>query len=355
MATQFFPTLVGNLELKERLGGDVAEGHLSHAYILEGCRGSGRHTVARLVTAALACPEGRRSEDVIDLFGNVRSATLPCGECPVCRKILEDNSPDVITVGIEGDKSSVGVDSIREVKEQICFAPGELPYKVFILEDADLMTTQAQNALLLSLEEPPEYVLFFLLCESSARLLETVRSRAPALRMARIRPELIERHLLSTHPQAYALMEEDSEAWKSLLFYADGSIGRAIELLDARNRADVFALHGEVLELLLLLARRNRAEILGAVARLNGKRAEVTATLRLLETALRDLILLKKWDGSPLCFFKDREETLELSTRFTSKLLFDLYDACEEALGQLERNSNVRLTLMNMMQSASLI
>ena len=91
------------------------------------------------------------------------------------------------------------------------------------------------------------------------------------------------------------------------------------------------------------------------MAKLNGKRADVTETLHLLETALRDLILLKKWEGSPLCFFKDREESLELSTRFTSKLLFDLYDACEEALRQLERNSNVRLTLMNMMLNASLI
>lgn len=355
MATQFFPTLVGNDDLKDRLRGDVTEGHLSHAYILEGKYGSGRHTVARLVTAALACPEGRESSDVIDFFGNVKSTPLPCGECTVCRKILENNSPDVITVGIEGDKSSVGVDSIREVKDQICFAPGELPYKVFILEDADLMTTQAQNALLLSLEEPPEYVVFFLLCESSAKLLETVRSRAPTLRMARLDESKIESHLLRSYPQATALRDEDGEAWRSLLFYAEGSIGKAIELLDTKSRADLFALYSDVKELLLLLARRNRAEIIGAVAKLNGKRADVTETLHLLETALRDLILLKKWEGSPLCFFKDREESLELSTRFTSKLLFDLYDACEEALRQLERSSNVRLTLMNMMLNASLI
>ena len=350
----YFPTLLGNDSLKHRLGKDRAENHLSHAYIIEGPRGSGRHTVAISVAAAIEC-QSRESAGLTDLFGGISTSPIPCGKCPSCQKIFSGKSPDIITVGLEDERVTMGVDSIRKLKEDIYIAPNDLSVKVYIVEDCDVMTEQAQNAFLLSLEEPPEYVVFFLLCESSMNLLETIRSRAPSLRTTRLTPEIIGSYLLANVPAAKTLREESPKDFETLLFIADGRLGYAIELLDKKTRESIFANRNEVKKLLSLLLRSNRALAVESIGSFGKKRHEAINRITYLQYALRDLLLLKKSENLPLCFFEDAEEALELSTRFTSKSLLALYDAAERAKKDLETNANVKLTLTNMMLSAGLI
>jgi DNA polymerase-3 subunit delta' len=223
MQDHHFPTLLGNMSLRRRLSKDIEEKRLSHAYILEGPRGSGKHTVALLSAAALSCTE---------------QTQLPCGHCKSCEKILSGNSPDIITVGLEGEKVTIGVESIRMLKNDMYTAPNELGVKVYIIEDADKMTVQAQNAFLLSLEEPPEYVLFFLLCESSADLLETVRSRAPTLRTERLDRSMVEAHLLENEKRARTLRDESPDEWREILAISSGCIGYALG-----SGIDLFCVH----------------------------------------------------------------------------------------------------------------
>ena len=147
-----FSDMVGNEALRLRLARDVREKTLSHAYLLEGARGSGKHMLALRIAMALACEH--REE---------HSSPLPCMHCASCKKILDGNSPDVIWLRRE-DKATVGVEGVRRIRSDVYVAPHELDAKIYIIEDAHLMTTQAQNALLLTLEEPPSYVLFLLLC-----------------------------------------------------------------------------------------------------------------------------------------------------------------------------------------------
>ena len=180
-----FADIAGNETLKTRLANEISEGKLSHAYILEGSKGSGKHLFAMGIAAALSC-ENRGND----------SSPLPCRTCPSCKKILSGNSPDIIHVG-KGDKATLGVEAIRTLKQDVWIAPNDSDVKVYIIEDAHLMTIQAQNALLLTLEEPPSYVLFLLLCESAAPLLETVRSRAPILRTEPLEAETIGNFLCS--------------------------------------------------------------------------------------------------------------------------------------------------------------
>ena len=350
----YFPALLGNDSLKRRLGKDIAENHLSHAYIIEGPRGSGRHTVAMSVVAAIEC-QARESVGLTDLFGETSDAQIPCGGCPSCQKILSGKSPDIITAGLEDERVTMGVDSIRRLKEDIYIAPNDLSVKVYIIEDCDAMTEQAQNAFLLSLEEPPEYVVFFLLCESSMNLLETIRSRAPTLRTTRLTPEIIGSYLIANVPTAKTLSYENPKDFETLLFIADGRLGYAIELLDKKTRDSIFANRNEVKKLLSLLLRSNRTVAFESIGSFGKKRHEAINRITLLQYALRDLILLKKSEDLPLCFFEDAEEALELSTRFTSKSLLALYDAAARAKKDLESNANVKLALTNMMLSAGLI
>lgn len=349
--SEYFPDVIGNEALKLRLSKDVSENALSHAYILEGPQGSGRHKMALEVAAAIEC-EARKELGKIDLFGNAYNSPIPCGKCKNCEKILSWKSPDIITVGLEDDRATLGVESIRNLKNDMYTAPNDLSIKVFIIEDADLMTEQAQNAFLLSLEEPPAYILFFLICENSANLLETVRSRAPILRTQRINTSQLETYLLQSDSRASDLKETAPEDWRALLYVSQGSVGYALELLDTGKRAKVFEYRNAAKELVNMLSRKGSVNALNALSSFSKKRNDVIRQLLFLQHALRDLLLLIKDENAPLCFFEDREDASELSTHFTAKGLFMIYDASLVAIDDLEAGANVSLTLMNFLISA---
>lgn len=337
---KYFDNIIGNRALTQRLSQDIAQGSLSHAYIIEGKNGSGRHTVALSAAAAIACRD---------------TSNAPCGKCICCRKIFEDRSPDVIHIGLEEDKKTIGVEVVRQIKEGMSTAPNDLDVKVYIIDDADTMTVQAQNAFLLSLEEPPSYILFFLICENSSSLLETVRSRAPTLRTERLTSAEVEDYILEHDKRAKELKSEQPDVLKTVVFASDGCIGTALELLDAKTRKRLIEYRRSAENLISMLSSKDRTGAFEMISLFGNKRPEVSERLGHIRFALRDLILLKKSDEVPLCFFEDRDRAAELSTHFTAPALLRLYEATETALDDLERNANVRLTLMNMMQSAGLI
>lgn len=342
----YFPNIVGNDALIRRLSKDISENRLSHAYVIEGAKGSGRHTIAKEAIAAIECEA--RSDDKTH-------NSVPCGRCKSCEKILSEKSPDVITVGLEQDRSTIGVETIRNLKEDIYTAPNDLGVKAYILEDADLLTSQAQNAFLLSLEEPPSYIIFFLICENSENLLETVRSRAPTLRTQRLSSKQIEEYLLKNDSRAADLKSSSPDEWEEVICASQGSLGNGIELLDAKKRARLLEYRSVAKNLVNMLGRSNKVAALESISSFGTKRADVCRQLSFLQFALRDLLLLKKCETAPLCFFERRDEALELSTHFTAHGLLSLYDASIIATDDLEANANVRLSLMNMMQRAGLI
>lgn len=337
---KYFSNILGNSALTQRISQDIYTGSLSHAYIIEGRRGSGRHTMALSAAAAIACKDGSEA---------------PCGKCLSCKRIFEGRSPDVIRIGLEDDKKSIGIEAVRQIKNGMAIAPNELDVKVYIIDDADTMTQQAQNALLLSLEEPPSYILFFLICENSSSLLETVRSRAPTLRTERLSDSEVEDYVLKNDRRAAQLKKESPNELATIIFVADGCIGTVLELLDSRARKKLMDNRNIASRLVSSLSSKDRSGVFELMTSLGSKRNEVADRLSFVRYALRDLILLKKSECVPLCFFEDRELAAELSTHFTASALLNLYNATEVALDDLERSANVRLTLMNMMQSASLI
>ncbi len=342
----YFPSIIGNAALTVRLSRDIDDGMLSHAYILEGPTGSGRHNLAHALVAALSC-ERRRDPSY--------SGEIPCKCCKTCQKIFAYSETDIHTVGLEEDRVTLGVESIRQIKNGLYTAPGDLAYKVYIIESADKMTEEAQNAFLLSLEEPPAYILFFLICENSANLLETVRSRAPTLRMEPISEKEIEEYLLANEKAAKQLKADTPQDLHRLIFLANGCIGRAITLLEQKKRKEIFENYNAAEELLKQIIKKDRISAYSSIMSYGTKRPEVIAKLMTLQSALRDLILLKKSEEVVLGFFEDRERASDLANSFTSPALFSLYDATAVAIGDLERNANVRLSLMTLIDSADIL
>ena len=244
-----FSCVFGNEKLRERLASDIREGMMSHAYIIEGDKGCGKHTLARAVAAALAC------ENAGDGGYN-----LPCGVCPSCKKILAGKSPDVITVSREAGKTQMGVEVIRGLREDVRLMPNDLDVKVYIIEDAHTMNDHAQNAFLLTLEEPPEFVKFLLLCESAENLLETVKSRAPVLRMSTLENALLRQKLIEISPEAAELSRNSKKEFEEIIKLSSGCLGQAIELLSEDTRAPRIEARHLAIELLLCLTERRNAK-----------------------------------------------------------------------------------------------
>lgn len=338
------PEIVGNDALKQRLCRDILSNSLSHAYIIEGPDGSGRHTLALNSAAALAC-ESRDDG----------SAPLPCGVCPACQKILARKSPDVIFVG-SGGKASLGVDVARFIKEDVYTVPNDLEDKIYVVEDADKMTPQAQNAILLTLEEPPKFVHFFLLCNNASSLLETIRSRAPILRTEPVPTEDIDEYICKRDRRAAQMKLSSPKEYAELLISSGGGIGKALELLDPKVYKPVRerrALAEKFVD--AATAQKSSSAILPLISSFSSKRDQLELELSALLDALRDLLLLRKSEDAPLCFFADRAFATELCDRCSTAYLHTVYSAVSDAVSENRRNANVRLLLMKMAVSARII
>lgn len=180
-----FDTLLGNDRLKNNLRSAFEKNRISHFYLISGPAGSGRHTLARLLAAAIMCD----------------GAEKPCMTCNACRKILNGNHPDFITVD-DPEKKHVSVDLVRSAREDIYIRPNEGKRKIYMIPRAQDMRVEAQNALLKVLEEPPAYGVFILLTDNPEKLLTTVRSRCTELSLSALPEQLLKTALQKEFPQA---------------------------------------------------------------------------------------------------------------------------------------------------------
>ena len=335
----YFGNIAGNRQLLDRLGREILSESLPHAHIIEGEEGSGRRSIALAAAAALSCTD-RNSEQ------------LPCGKCSACRKIFGGLTPDVIRLTTGRDKQSIGVDEARFIRSDIVTLPNDFDYKVYIIENADKMTPQAQNALLLTLEEPPKYAYFFLICRSASAMLETVRSRAPVLRTRPLDDRELADYIITNNKQAEALSQSSPEEFAELIRSSSGCIGQALRLLDPKERQPMLEKRHLARDFVMSYDRMVPAgEKIALISRFSSKREEVITQLEFAVSALRDLAVLKKAEDAPLLFWTDRDYALEISERFTLAALLSLIERTNNAADALERNANLRLTLTNLILS----
>lgn len=328
-----FSSVCGNRPLIEHIKSEIKRGSLSHAYIIEGPKGVGKHSFAECFAAGLVC-EGD-------------AVALPCGECSACKKLAASSHPDIKFIGSDG-KASIGVDIIRALRTDTYIIPSEAERKIYIIEGADTMTEQAQNAFLLSLEEPPAYVTYLLLCRDSSLLLETIRSRAPSLRLSPAdNAELIE--FILKNRAAAEKYKRLSESDKSeLAVCSGGNAGRALELLDGNTLRDRIEEKDKAFELLKLMLSDNGESYIAVSEQKKLKRENVIALLDDMLAALRDMLISKKVSSGDTLFFVDRQAASEAASPYSAKRLAFSLDAVYEAQKRVYTNAQITSALLSL-------
>ncbi len=209
--------LAGNGPLKLQLQQQEEGRGLSHAYIISGPDGSGKHTLARLLCGAMLCTAPVQNR--------------PCRRCGPCKKVFSGIHPDVAVIAGPAEGKPITVDQVRALRADAYIRPNEGERKVYLLEGADRMNASAQNAMLKLLEDGPSYAAFLLLAENSGGLLQTVRSRCEELSLSPVAPEEEAAWLRTKFPQA------GEEAVRRAVRESQGLLGRGEELLAGSGAA----------------------------------------------------------------------------------------------------------------------
>lgn len=296
------PRFFYNKRAQETLAAFVNGGRFPHALLLEGPEGSGRRTFAREIAAALFC----------------RGEHKPCGSCNQCRKVLEQNHPDVEYYGGDGSRRSFHIDTIRQLRQNAWLLPGEAPCRVCVLCGAENMTDQAQNALLKILEEPPEHTVFILTAENRAMLLPTILSRVQTIRLEPLTPAEILPVLRERCP------DQPGEKLEWAAETAD-TIGQALALLADESLQKHAQLAQRMLE---LLCNGSEYDLLTAVEPVSRKREdllEVCTQLRQLLTAE----LTRAASGG--------------ESRFSTRRITRMLEALDDLLPRVQQNGNTLL------------
>ena len=343
---KYFPRLLGNQDTKKRLCGAVLKNTLPHAFLIVGAYGSGKKTLATELAAALNC-ENKHNENF----------SLPCHECNTCRRIRENLFADLHFIKRDSKKMSIGVEEIHKMREDMILSANESDYRIYVIEEAEKITPQAQNAMLTILEEPPEGVVIVLLASEADKILTTIKSRAQSISMQRFsKSELLE-FLKEKSDKARSMEFTANEKLSGVLIAADGRIGQALALIDDTNASLEITERRELtLELVKKLGQNTPfSELYLATKELPTGRVEFKAVLEELLLALRDLILVKYDKNAPLVFFTSQETALEISGNMKTKRLFGIYDIVKKTLEDNAKNANIGAAIANLAAEIKLI
>lgn len=336
-----FDSVVANKATVDMLTRAVGEGRLPHALIIEGAAGSGRHTIAFSLASALAG-----------------------GDAETEHRMREWLCPDVRLIGCADGRKTIGVETVRELTRQAYITSNEFSFRMFIIEDAELMTVSAQNAFLKLFEEPPQGVYFVLLCLSASMLLPTVRSRAQLLRTERCRDEDIRSYLTASSPRAATLARDGAAELDRIISSAEGSIGEALRLLARSGRSDKAR---EISDgVIRAVASRSGVAIMLSVSRLSSDRSEAADILELVLDGLRELLFARCCDDGQDCALPNASFSLpqlafggrsgnasataaemgtDLADSLSTRELCECMAAVGETRDRILHNANVRLAL----------
>lgn len=304
--------ILGNEKIRHHLRESIIKRSISHAYILAGDKGIGKSKIAREFAMELICDKN-----------------TGCGECPACRQFLAGAYPDFFYMDAEG-KESIGIDRIREnIVNDVSIRPYHGKVKIYIIDEADKMTVGAQNALLKTIEEPPEYVVILLLVRNMSLLLETIRSRCIKLLLSAVSNDRIKRWLVE---------KGTSEDLATVVAsYSNGAPGIAKAMAESEDFAGMY---NQNVEFLKKISEASINDILLFIEELKKRTGGFRDFINFLRLWYRDICILKltkKIDN--LVFIREESIILRLSREYTLKKINSIIDLIDETETRL--NSNV--------------
>lgn len=316
-----FTDIIGQEQLKEHLQNAISMNKVSHAYIINGERSSGKEFIAKVFAAALQCEKG---------------GTEPCGECHSCKQALSGNQPDIIFVSHD-KPNTIGVEDIRtQINNDIAIKPYSSPRKVYIMNEGEKMTVQAQNALLKTLEEPPEYAVILILTANVDSLLPTVLSRCVVLNMKPVSDQKVKKFLMEE------LGIPDYKA-NICVAFARGNIGKAKMLATSEEFEKV---KEEAVTLVKYINDMEISEVVKAIKKISEYKFDVTDYLDILSVWYRDVLLFKATkDANSLIFRDELQYIRKVADRSTYEGIEIIVKALQQAKRRLEANVNFDLTM----------
>lgn len=328
-----FKQIVGHEDIIKHFKFSVKNDQISHAYLISGEDDSGKMTLAQAYAMALQCSELNSNNNLEDIDS--------CGVCPSCKQFLGNNHPDVIYVTRAPDKASIGVDSIRDqINNDVEIKPFSSPYKIYIIDEAQKLTVEAQNALLKTLEEPPEYAIIILLTNNLNSILETVQSRCMILQVRAIDKDLIKAYLMTRH------QVPDYQAELSGIF-AQGNLGKAIKYSSSEEFA---AIMDDVLHLLKGINDMENYEVIEYVKNLSQKKEDIAKILDLILLWYRDLLMYKVTKDPNLLLYKKEFSYISKQAKTASyEGIQNILDVIEETNTKINANVNIETTLQLML------
>lgn len=318
MAT--FGDVIGQEQIVEHLKSAIKMQKISHAYILQGERSSGKEFIAKVFAAALQCEEQEGE---------------PCGECRSCKQAASGNQPDIIKVTHE-KPNTIGVEDIRKVTGDIAIKPYSSPRKIYIINEAEKMTVQAQNALLKTLEEPPAYAVILLLTTNVDTLLPTIQSRCVLLTMKPVKDEAVKNFLMKD------LMIPEYKADVCVAF-ARGNVGKAKALASSEEFENI---KSDAVTLLKYIRDMEINEIVLAIKKIAEYKFDINDYLDILSVWYRDVLLFKATNDVNHLIFKDEIQYIKRTADQSAyEGIEEILDALEKAKSRLKANVNFDLTM----------
>lgn len=317
-----FVDIVGQEQLKEHLENAIRLHKVSHAYIINGERNAGKEFIAKTFAMALQCED--------------RQDVEPCQECHSCKQALSGNHPDIIFINHE-KPGTISVEDIRkQINGDVAIKPYSGPRKIYIMNEGEKMTVQAQNALLKTLEEPPEYAVILILTTNMDSLLPTILSRCVVLNMKPVRDAQIKKFLMDT-------MEIPDYKADICAAFARGNVGKA-RLLAKSEEFD--KVKEEAVTLLKYINEMELNEIVAAIKKINEYKFDVNDYMDILSIWYRDVLLFKAThDANNLIFREEIQYIRKVADRSTYEGIEKIIDALEKSKQRLSANVNFDLTM----------
>lgn len=316
-----FTDIIGQEQLKEHLQNAISMNKVSHAYIINGERSSGKEFIAKVFAKTLQCEKG---------------GTEACDECHSCKQAQSGNQPDIIYISHE-KPNTISVEDIRaQINNDIVIKPYSSPRKVYIMNEGEKMTPQAQNALLKTLEEPPEYAVVLILTTNVDSLLPTVLSRCVVLNMKPVPDKKVKEFLMKE-------LEIPDYKADICVAFARGNIGKAKMLASSEEFDKV---KEEAITLVKYINDMEISEIVKAIKKISEYKFEITDYLDILSVWYRDVLLFKATKDANSMIFRDEIQYIrKVADRSTYEGIETIVKALQQAKRRLDANVNFDLTM----------